>query len=170
MLGHDSLKIRVIHVTGEEVFVLLHSVDEESFEGLIEDEAEVLNRIGEGCLTKLLVGDGFLANLVEEKLIGGREVRSEALVDKFDETGKFDRRALACTRAYGGRAFYLAAFARLQLDRTLTDFLEPVEFEGDFIVEVVFRSNRSRRELRCRAVDGAFRPRPCSFWRLSAPW
>ena len=60
----------VIHELREELLVLLHPVDEQRLKGLVEDESEILNRVGEGCLTKLLIRNRLFADLIEEKLIG----------------------------------------------------------------------------------------------------
>jgi len=67
MLGDDLTKVRGIHVFGENFLILLHSIDEKSFESLNEDVAELIECVSRGRLSQLLIGDGFFAKLVEER-------------------------------------------------------------------------------------------------------
>lgn len=67
----DQLAERgVIHVLGEKLLILFHAVDEESFKSLLKHEAEILFRVRVRGLYELFVRDRFLANLVEEQLVG----------------------------------------------------------------------------------------------------
>ena len=148
VLSDDPLKVRVVHVPSEQVFVLLHAVDEQAFEGLLEYESEVVDGVGRCCLTERFIGDGFLANLVEKKLIGGSEVGAEAVIDEVDEAGKFDGRLRAFARAHGGRPLDLGNLAVRKLDGPVVNLLQPIESEGDLIVEVVLRTCGAAGEFR----------------------
>jgi hypothetical protein len=87
MLSNDALEIGVVHIACEKVLVLFHAVNEKAFEGLLEHETEIVNRVRGSGLPERLVGDCFLAYLVEEKLVGRGEISSEAVVDEVNELG-----------------------------------------------------------------------------------
>ena len=69
VFGDDFPEIGVIHVFGEDFFILLHAVDEEPFQGFQENVAEVIQCIGCGSLTEILVGHSLFPKLMEEQFV-----------------------------------------------------------------------------------------------------
>jgi hypothetical protein len=87
VLGNDLSKVGIVHVLGEDFLVLLHAVDDQPFERLDEDVAEVVQRVRRGGPAQLLVSDRFFPKLVEEQFVRLGKVSAEALVDGVDEPG-----------------------------------------------------------------------------------
>ena len=70
MAADCAAEVLIVEEPGCDRLVLVHAVDEQALEGLVEDQLEGVERVGRGGLLQRLVGDGLLADLAEEEFIG----------------------------------------------------------------------------------------------------
>jgi hypothetical protein len=115
-LCDDLGKGGIVHVAREYLPVLVHAVDELAFQGLVEDVLEVFQRVDHGGLLDVRVGDGLLANLVEEELVGGFELGSESFVHDVDQPRQFDLLVMILAHADRRRRFHRATIPWGQRD------------------------------------------------------
>ena len=65
-LGDEGLEGRVVHVAGEDFLVLVHSLNEQGFEEVAEDEGELVFGVDLGGLPQGSSRQGRFDDLVEE--------------------------------------------------------------------------------------------------------
>src|ERR1700690_1306316 len=90
-MGDGGLKRRVVHVAGEDVFVLVHALDEERFEHAVEHQGEFVLWVHLGGLLQGNILCGGLDDLMEEKLVGGSEISAESVVNNVNQAGEGHR-------------------------------------------------------------------------------
>ena len=111
MLADHFLELSVVHEPGRDVLVLLHVVDERTLQRLLEDVAEVLQRVRECGLSYRGIGDGIFADGIQERLVGGLEAGSESLVEDIDELRQLNSLVLRDARPDGRRSADFPAIA-----------------------------------------------------------
>jgi hypothetical protein len=85
-----------------------------------------------------LVELGGRPQLLKKKLVGGREVDTEALVELADQDGKENSDILLSRRADIARAFQRLRLALRQVDRAAGHLLEAEELQRDVAIEREF--------------------------------
>src|SRR5450759_277606 len=135
--AHGAAELRVVEELGGARLVLIHEVDEQALQLLVEDQLEGLERVGRRCLLQRLVGDGLLADLAEEELVCLGERSAEALVDDLDEGREFDLLLTDHGGAHLGGPVERLGLVGLQLDLALAAILQAVVLERDLVVEAV---------------------------------
>ena len=93
----------VAHNTFEDVFVAVHTLDEQLIKHPFEVRGKVLEGVGPRRLGHLVRVLGRGSDLVEEELIGLGEIGAEALVELFDQGGQLDCIILGPGGAHIGR-------------------------------------------------------------------
>ena len=99
----DRTKFAVRHHPGEDLFIALHSRDEQLVQNEIQISGEVREAVGAGGIRDVLVPFRRSADLVEEQLIRLGEVGAETLVEAVDQARKRDLLVLGAGRADIGR-------------------------------------------------------------------
>lgn len=84
--GSDRLlKGRIIHEAPEDFFILIHTLNEEGFQHILEHQLEHVLRVHLGRLPKRLVRRRRFDDLIEKKLIGLVEIRPEPFTGSVSE-------------------------------------------------------------------------------------
>ena len=82
---HDLLEGYVVHEPDEDLLILVHALDEQLIQEVLEHQLELVARIDTSCLAQAIVGHCCFDSLVEKELVRLVEVCPEALVDNIDE-------------------------------------------------------------------------------------
>jgi hypothetical protein len=87
LLGHPSCDDlpdgRVVHEPHEDLFVLVHALDEKALKQIPKDQLELILGVHGSSLKQPIVGDCSLDDLVEEELVRLIEIRPKVLVEEL---------------------------------------------------------------------------------------
>jgi hypothetical protein len=127
------LEITITHVPRHDFVVIAHTLDHEILDRLANAEFELVQRIGKSGMNHLLVLDSFLPNLLEEEPIFLSELRSEAVVQYFNDLRQRGLLVSRLATANLGRTLDCLRVTLLEINRSSVDALQAVVLEFDLI-------------------------------------
>lgn len=144
---NDFLEGLVVHETGENFFVLVHSFHEQCFQQILEHELKLVTRIDSRRLLQGHIRDCRFDNLIEEQLVGLIEISAKTVVDDIDEPRQWNRFLMQHAGSDFRGTIEPVGLAIAQADRAFADLLQAIILKPHLVIELVRRPSAALRQL-----------------------